>query len=187
LSATSKANPVSADGGQLWVDWPAYYRLIERLAVQIYQSGYHIDSLLCVARGGLRAGDVLSRIFEKPLGILVVSSYREDGGTRRGELQIASALSSLEPSPSGRVLLVDDLADSGLTLERVVAHLRNVYAQIAQLRTAVLWLKGCSRYRPDYFVEFLPDSPWIHQPFERYDHMKPEELAALVERETGEP
>ena len=29
---------------------------------------------------------------------------------------------------------------------------------------------------PDYFVEMLPTSPWIHQPFESYDAMRPEQL-----------
>jgi hypothetical protein len=33
----------------------------------------------------------------------------------------------------------------------------------------VLWFKACSACRPDWFVEYLPDSPWIHQPFERYE------------------
>jgi hypothetical protein len=30
---------------------------------------------------------------------------------------------------------------------------------------------------PDYFVESLPTSPWIHQPFEAYDNLRPEGLA----------
>ena len=27
------------------------------------------------------------------------------------------------------------------------------------------------------FVEHLPTSPWIHQPFEEYDNLRPDELA----------
>jgi len=34
-----------------------------------------------------------------------------------------------------------------------------------------------STYRPDYYVETLPTSPWIHQPFEEYDALRPEGLA----------
>ena len=30
--------------------------------------------------------------------------------------------------------------------------------------------------RPDYFVEYLPDNPWIHQPFEIYDDMSLDRL-----------
>lgn len=166
-----------ASAGELRVDWDEYYRLIEQLAVQVFRSGYAFDSLLCLARGGLRAGDVLSRLFEQPLGILTVSSYRDAQGTRRGELHIASAISSVQGEPQGRVLLVDDLADSGATLAGVVRYLRERYRSITELRTAVIWLKGCSGFRPDYVVSTLPDSPWIHQPFERYDHIRPAQLA----------
>ena len=77
---------------------------------------------------------------------------------------------------AGRVLLVDDLADSGVTLRAVVDRLRGM-PSIAELRSAVIWVKGVSSYVPDYFVETLPSSPWIHQPFEDYDNLRPEGLA----------
>ena len=43
----------------LYVDWQGYHRMIERLALQIYESGWHFDVVLCLARGGLVAGNVL--------------------------------------------------------------------------------------------------------------------------------
>jgi len=161
----------------LRVNWAQYYRLIEQLALQIHQSGYAFDSLVCLARGGLRVGDVISRIFARPLAVLTVSSYREAAGRQRGSLRIAAAISSIDAQLRGRVLLVDDLADSGETLTGVVQTLRERFADISELRTAVIWLKGCSQFRPDYFVSHLPDSPWIHQPFEVYDDLRPDELA----------
>jgi len=162
---------------ELRVDWEEYYRLIERLALQIHQSGYAFDSLLCLARGGLRAGDVISRIFERPLAVLTVSSYRAQAGTRRGELRIAAAISSIDDQLRGKVLLVDDLVDSGTTLAGVVRYLRERSVHIGELRTAVIWLKGCSQFRPEYVASYLPESPWIHQPFEVYDHLRPAQLA----------
>ena len=166
-----------AEARELRVDWPEYYRLIELLALRIHESGFDFDSLLCLARGGLRVGDVISRIFERPLAVLTVSSYREAAGTRRGTLQIAAAISSLAQEPEGRVLLVDDLADSGTTLAAVVRYLGERFARISEVRTAVIWLKGCSQFRPDYFASYLPDSPWIVQPFEVYDRIGPGDLA----------
>jgi len=44
----------------------------------------------------------------------------------------------------------------------------------------VLWYKGHSVFRPDYYVEHLPDNPWIYQPFEIYDTMRPEALKARL-------
>jgi uncharacterized protein len=172
---------------RLQVDWPEYHRLIERLAVQVYRSGYAFDVLLCLARGGLRVGDVLSRIFEVPLAILATSAYRESAGTVAGALDIAQHITTTGGSPHGRVLLVDDLVDSGNTLERVAEELRGRYARISEIRTAVLWFKGVSRFTPDYFVVRLPDNPWISQPFERYDGLRPQELAARLSGEDGEP
>jgi hypothetical protein len=37
-------------------------------------------------------------------------------------------------------------------------------------------------FKPDYYVDYLPDSPWIHQPFEVYDDLDP---ATLGERITA--
>jgi hypoxanthine phosphoribosyltransferase len=169
-----------ATAHQLRVDWSQYYHLVEVLALRIHQSGYAFDSLLCLARGGLRVGDVISRIFECPLSVLTVSSYREAGGTQRGTLQIAAAISSVQQELHGRVLLVDDLADSGTTLAGVVEFLNQRYPQITEMRTAVLWLKGCSQFRPDYHASYLADSPWIVQPFEVYDRLRPPDLAQRI-------
>ncbi len=38
----------------LHVSWEEYRRLIETLAFNVYDSGWKFDSLLCLARGGLR-------------------------------------------------------------------------------------------------------------------------------------
>jgi hypoxanthine phosphoribosyltransferase len=73
-------------------------------------------------------------------------------------------------------LLVDDLADSGHTLNAVVNMLKTNYKPITELRSAVIWTKGLSGFQPDYSVDYLPTNPWIHQPFEGYDSLKPEKL-----------
>jgi uncharacterized protein len=41
----------------------------------------------------------------------------------------------------------------------------------------VLWYKVCSEFKPDYYVDYLPDNPWIHQPFEQYETLTPADLA----------
>ena len=123
----------------LHVSWEEYRRLIETLAFNVYDSGWKFDSLLCLARGGLRPGDILSRIFDMPLNILSTSSYREAAGTIQGSLDIGKYIASSRPdSLKGRVLLVDDLVDSGLTLKKVVEHLQNNYPGVTEVRTAVL-------------------------------------------------
>lgn len=162
--------------GHLWVDWDAYHRAIEQLAKIVHESGYEFDQALCLARGGLRVGDVFSRLFRVPLAILSTSSYREAAGTVRGELDISNSITSTAGPLAGRILLIDDLVDSGVTLERVQGHLKERFPAVTEVRSAVIWYKACSVMRPDYYVDYLPDSPWIHQPFEIYDDMTPDKL-----------
>jgi hypoxanthine phosphoribosyltransferase len=164
------------DGKHLYVSWDEYHMLIERLALKVHASGWAFDQILCLARGGMRPGDVLSRVFDKPLAIMATSSYRADAGTIQGRLDLAKYITLPKGELAGRVLLVDDLADSGVTLRAVVDRLRAMPA-IRELRSAVIWTKGVSSYTPDYSVETLPTSPWIHQPFEEYDNLRPEGLA----------
>ncbi|MGE0798276.1 MAG: phosphoribosyltransferase [Lautropia sp.] len=160
----------------LHVSWDEYHRLIERLALQIHDSKWPFDAIICLARGGLRVGDTLSRIFDKPLGVMTTSSYRASGGTVQGHLKIGDQISAAEDVTRGRILLADDLVDSGETLRRVLPELRNRYPQIDELRTGVLWYKSISVYKPDYYVEYLETSPWIHQPFELYEGCSFDEL-----------
>lgn len=164
----------------LYVSWDEYHRLIERLALAIHESGWRFDALLCLARGGLRVGDVISRIYDMPLAILAASSYREAAGREQGALDIGEYITMTRGTLSGNLLLVDDLVDSGVTLARVIEHLKLRFPAVTEVRTAVLWYKAGSAFRPDYYVEHLASNPWIHQPFEVYDAMGPQKLAARV-------
>jgi len=47
---------------KLIIDWDTYNEAIDRLAVQINDSGFKPSFIICIARGGLRVGDILSRI-----------------------------------------------------------------------------------------------------------------------------
>lgn len=172
----------SSDDSDLWISWDEYHHLIERLALQVYQSDWRFDQIICLARGGVRVGDVLSRIFDVPLAILATSSYREAAGTKQGELDIAQFITITRGTLEGRVLLVDDMVDTGLTFNKVRAHLRSQFPAIVELRGAVLWWKGHSQATPEYYVDRLPTNPWIHQPFEDYDSLRPHQLEAWTRR-----
>jgi len=145
---------------ELFVSWSDYHRTIERLAGRLYDSGWSFDRIVAVGRGGLRLGDCLSRLYRKPLALLQ-ASRREDGS-----IAVSTHLAMLEPELSGRVLLVDDLVDSGATLASAVNGLR---ARCEELRTAVLWLREGADFRPDYHVQALARDCRLHRPTEPYD------------------
>ncbi len=167
----------------LYVSWSDYHNKIEHLAAKIYQSQWQFNQIVCLARGGLRVGDILSRIYKQPLAILAASSYRGLNHRLPGDIIISRDLTMTTNNLGSHLLLVDDLVDSGATLQEAKRWLESHYdAEISEMRTAVLWYKACSVIEPDYYVEYLPGSPWIHQPFEVYELQSPAELATKVDR-----
>ncbi len=76
--------------GDLYVSWSDYHRTIERLAAQVHESGWKFNQIVCIARGGLRVGDVMSRIFKLPLAIIFTSSYIGEAGTHRASSRCRS-------------------------------------------------------------------------------------------------
>ncbi|MEM7554153.1 MAG: phosphoribosyltransferase [Cyanobacteria bacterium P01_A01_bin.84] len=164
----------------LYISWSDYHQKIEQLAAQIYQSGWEFNQIVCLARGGLRIGDILSRIYKQPLAILATSSYTGQGKQERGKLIFSEHITMTNQQMGSHILLVDDLVDSGITLEETIPWLNNnTPVPIQEIRTAVIWYKACSQVTPDYYVDYLTDNPWIHQPFERYELMEVSELEQL--------
>ena len=150
---------LTEDGRHLYVSYDEYHSLIEKLAIRIHQSGWQFDIILCLARGGMRPGDILSRIFDKPLAIMSTSSYRADAGTVQGELDIARFITTPKGEIAGKILLVDDLADSGLTLKAVIGQLRSNYQAITELRSAVIWGQGRLNLPARLFDRNASDQP----------------------------
>lgn len=160
--------------------WEEYIDLNEKLVAMVAKSGWQFDSILCLSRGGMRPGDFFSRVYDMPLAVLATSSYREAKGTVQSDLDISDCITGVSEL-KGRVLLVDDMVDSGKTIREVIEHLKKRYPGITEIRVAVLWYKAHSVLVPDWHVEYLEDNPWIHQPFECYDALGPAKLIELVE------
>ncbi|MEM9770846.1 MAG: phosphoribosyltransferase family protein [Cyanobacteria bacterium P01_D01_bin.73] len=155
---------------ELKVSWEDYHQTVERLALLIHQSQWSFDSIICIARGGLRVGDILSRIYRKPLAILSAQSYGGDIGRDRQDLTLSQSLSTTVARLGPKMLLVDDLVDSGETLRQSIQWVRSHYGQDCEmLKSAALWCKSSSVIVPDYYVDHIAKETWISQPFEAYE------------------
>ena len=158
----------------LYISWDEYNKKIEQLAIKVYQDGWEFNQVVCIAKGGLRVGDIFSRLFDAPLAILSVESYSGESNEakdQQGQFTFSRDLAKTTPNLGSRVLLVDDLADSGKTLIKSLKWLELYYGFYLEdkIRTAVLWHKASSSFKPDYCMDYLEDSPWIHMPFEKYE------------------
>ena len=99
---------------------------------------------------------------------------------QQGQLMFAREISSLAKEEDfEKILLIDDLSDTGLTLNKSIEWLkqyRPIRDNIKEIRTAILWKKSQSTFEPDYCAKKLKDSPWIVQPFEKYEEIRIEDL-----------
>ena len=64
---------------KLIIDWNEYNKTVEKLAIQIYESGYKPTILIGIMRGAAPMIDVLSRVFKLKCGYLAVESYSGKG------------------------------------------------------------------------------------------------------------
>lgn len=152
----------------LIITWDEYHQLIEQLAAQINASNWQFNQILCLAKGGLRIGDTLSRMFKQPLAILNVSSYGGMGNREQGKIRFAEHFTNFGRL-GDRLLLLDDLVDSGESLSQTLGWLKFHTPHVQEIKTGVIWYKARSHFQPDYYVQYLQHNPWIKQPFEKYE------------------
>jgi hypoxanthine phosphoribosyltransferase len=133
---------------------------VRELGQTIADDGYAPDVVLAVARGGLAVAMALAYALDvKALSMVNVELYT--GVDTRLEAPVL-----LSPAPSAgelaglRVLIADDVADSGLTLRLVQGWCDG---HVAQSRSAVLFRKPSSVVEPDYVwrrTDRWIDFPW---------------------------
>ena len=173
---------------KLIIDWKEYNLIVEKLAIQIHESGFKPTMLIGIMRGGAPIIDVLSRVFKLKCAYLAVESYSGKGTeNQQGELVFSREMSSTVQDMGGRLLLCDDLSDTGVTLQKSINWLHNYPAikNIESIKTAVLWKKKDSTFEPDYCAQRLDSNPWIVQPFEHYEEIKIEDLAKKHQKDKG--
>ncbi|MEM9505867.1 MAG: phosphoribosyltransferase family protein, partial [Cyanobacteria bacterium P01_E01_bin.43] len=68
----------------LYVTLDEYHSLIETLALKVHESSWEFNQIVCLAKGGLRVGDILCRLYDVPLAILSTASYGGENNQTRG-------------------------------------------------------------------------------------------------------
>ena len=132
-------------------------------------------------RGAAPIIDILSRILKLPIAYIVIQSYSGKGmEDKQGELMFAREISSLaKDNDFNRVLLIDDLSDTGLTLNKSIEWLKNygpTKILFKEVKTACLWKKKSSSFEPDFCPVKLENDPWIVQPTEHYEELTIEDI-----------
>lgn len=143
------------------VSWSRVLRLSRSLAFMIRDSGYRPGLLVAIGRGGYVPARILSDyLTQNNLASFRIVHYRK-GAERQEAAEIRYPLAA---DPSGLdVLVVDDVSDTGDTLELAVKHVNSLGP--TRIRTAVLHHKEVSSFIPDYHAERLVRWRWIIYPW----------------------
>ncbi|HIJ78767.1 MAG: phosphoribosyltransferase [Desulfobulbaceae bacterium] len=143
------------------VSWAAMYDITRRLALQIADSGFRPDVIVAVARGGFVPARILCDFLGvTSLGSLRIVHYRA-GAAKEKEARLVAPL-NLDVRGK-KVLVVDDIVDTGDTLVVAMAHLADCGA--AAIRTAVVQTKKGACFTPDYVARKIITWRWIIYPW----------------------
>lgn len=105
------------------------------------------QSIVSIARGGL----TLAHCMAEGLNLRDIQSIRTelyDGQTKRKEITL---FANCDFGDKKRVLVLDDIADSGETLQAVMHYLETNFKDIA-FQSATLFYKKSSLYEPHFWI-----------------------------------
>ena len=143
------------------ISWPETERLCQRLAELIRASGYRPELVIAIGRGGY----VPARLLCDELHLMGLTSIKIEhylsGANRQKEAVIRYPLKA--DIRGLRVLLVDDVNDSGDTLAVATQHLQAF--QPCEVRTAVMHNKTVTRFKVDYCARKIIKWRWLIYPW----------------------
>jgi hypoxanthine phosphoribosyltransferase len=143
------------------------YELCWELAEAVRASGYRPEVVVAIARGGFVPARYLCDFLSISAMTSIKVQHYAPGARKQRRAWVKYPLGgSIEGQ---NVLLVDDVNDTGDTLEAALDHLRGFGA--GDLRTAVLHEKLTTRFRADYRVLEVRDWHWIVYPWAVFEDL----------------
>jgi hypoxanthine phosphoribosyltransferase len=140
--------------------WNQIYDMLLDLANKIQGDGYKPDVIIGIARGGLVPARILSDFLETPeLAIIQIEYYVSIAQTRQEPILKRSLHTQITDK---KALLVDDVSDTGKSLQLAKNHLQQQDAK--EIKTATLYAKPETITKPDYCEK--QTSHWIVFPWD---------------------
>ena len=137
--------------------WEVFGEASRYLSQQIVESGWFPDLIVGVARGGLiPAGAIGYAIGVKEMGAINVEFYTDIGQTLPEPILLDPQLDT-DSLQDKKVLVVDDVADSGKTLDLVVNLLEQTASEV---KSAVIYTKPTTIFEPDF--SWKKTDQWIN-------------------------
>jgi hypoxanthine phosphoribosyltransferase len=175
-----------------YITWQRFYALSRKLVRRVHASGYRPDVIIAIGRGGYMPARIVSDFMH----IMNLTSFKIEhyAGTQKKKRAVVRY--PLGQGVTGsRVLLVDDVCDTGDTFAVAAKHLENIAP--VELRTAVMHFKKTSTFVPDYYACRMVKWRWIIYPWAAAEDISefirqmrprpvsPEEIGEYLARDHG--
>lgn len=149
-------------------NWDFIYSLCRELSKKIKRSGYQPDMIVALARGGWFAGRVLCDFLNlDDLTSLKVEHYVGTAvATGKPEIRYPLHDGAIR---NKRVLIVDDIADTGKSLRFAREHV--ISGDPEEVKTASLQILPTSEFTPDYYAQRLSEWTWVIYPWNFLEDM----------------
>jgi len=158
--------------------WNQIYKMLMRIAEKIRKDNFKPDVIVGVSRGGWPPARVLSDLLENPNLANVKVEFYVGVAETKGEPTLTQPVSV---NVAGKkVLVVDEVADTGKSLQLIKEHLQKEGA--AAVKIAAVYLKPWSIIKPDYYAR--ETNRWIVFPWEIKETIR---KIAKKCREQGKP
>lgn len=136
------------------------------LAKQIKSSGYKPDIIVGISRGGWPPARIMSDLLENSHVANMRVEFYKDIGVRSKKPEITQPVTA--EVTGKRVLVVDDISDTGHSLKAVANHLKR--KKTREVKVCTIYLKPHSVFRPDYYAKTT--RKWIIFPWERLEAVR---------------
>jgi len=110
--------------------------------------GYEPDVLLAVARGGMTLSHLMSQALDMR-NLYALNSIHYEGTLK---LNTFNVFNIPDMSKSKKVLIIDDIVDSGETMEEIFRILKEKFPE-TEFKLATLFYKKTAVLQPDYTVK----------------------------------
>lgn len=143
------------------VDWNYAYDLCKDVRDEIKEAEFKPDVIVGVARGGWYLARVLCDFFLIKDLLSLKMEHWGVTATITGAAELKYGLDNAAQAKLNgkRVLIADDITDTGDSIKLVVDHIKSLSAK--EVRTATLQHKTSSSFTPDFYGELMREWKWV--------------------------
>lgn len=148
------------------IGWNEIAFYCDEFADSQIRSNTKYDTIVGIGRGGLVPAVIVSHSLGVPL--VPVMWQKRDGNTQYEQV-LREYVKGLSSDIENRILIVDDINDTGVTMLEVGNSLKNflqVYEKPAIVKTFTVYQKPSTKHPSDFFMEELDDDEWAIFPWE---------------------